>query len=104
MDAWREIYEQRLEALGYVPETLCELCGNACGGCRWSRAGVQKPVDGWEAVRRDIPVQDGETVRLEESYVVLACPEYLPEVRWWFYILNWDKELARQLAEETEPL
>lgn len=98
MDAWKQIYEKRLAAMGYVPRTLCELCGNACGGCRWSKAGVQQPVTGWEALRRDIKME-GEMV---ESYVVLDCPEYKPELRWWLYVINWDKDLARYLATVEE--
>lgn len=98
MDAWKKRYEQRREALGYVPETLCELCGNACGGCRWSRKGEQLPVEGWEAVRRDVIMRGPWGKRVEESYIVLDCPEFEPEVHWWLYIINWDKELARWMA------
>ena len=94
MTDWKKIYRQREAAMGYVPTTLCELCENACGGCRWSQKDVQEPVDGWEAVRRDLP---GEAGRLE-SYVVLECPEYEPETRHWFWIINWDRALAEGLA------
>ena len=99
-DEWKQIYEQRLELLGYIPETLCEICGRACGRCLWSAAGL--PVPGWEAVRRDIFMTDEQGGHMTESYVVLECPAYAPEPQWWFYTLNWDKELARHMAQLSE--
>lgn len=96
MADWKEIYEQRKQVLGYVPETLCELCDRACGHCLWSAAGM--PVPGWEAVRRDIMMTDNQDGHMVESYVVLGCPAYKPEKHWWLYVLNWDKELARYMA------
>lgn len=100
MADWLEVYQSRAEILGYVPETLCELCGRACGRCRWSRKDVQLPVKGWVAVRRDVPMTDSQgKVHWEESYVVLECPEYELELRHWWYYLNFDRELARHLAE-----
>ena len=59
-------------APGFVPTTLCDLCDNACGHCNWSRAGVQQPVDGWTAIRRDLAGINSIIV----SYVVLSCPEF----------------------------
>lgn len=94
MTDWKKIYRQREAALGYVPTTLCELCANACGGCRWSRKDVQEPVPGWEAARRDLP-WDG---RMLESYVVLDCPEFVGETRHWFWLINWDRTMAEGLA------
>ena len=98
----KAIYEARLAALGYVPLTLCELCGNACGRCRWSRKDVQKPVEGWEAVRRDVYMTEEEGGHMTESYVVLSCPEFDLEVQHWFWYLNFDRHLARALAESEE--
>ena len=84
-------------------DTLCWFCDKACGGCRWSRKDEQKPVEGWDAVRRDVPMTDnGGGVHWAESYVVLDCPAYRPEPQWWFYALNWDKELARHMAGLSE--
>lgn len=100
MATWREIYDQHMMLLGYVPETLCELCGRACGRCLWSAVGL--PVPGWEAVRRDIRMTEEEGWHMAESYVVLDCPAYRPEPQWWFYALNWDKELARHMAGLSE--
>lgn len=65
-------------ALDYTPSTLCEICGNACGHCSWSQKNVQKPVEGWEAIRNDI-MPHGKGAEQVESYVVLSCPEYEPD-------------------------
>ena len=100
MADWIELYRSREAVLGYVPMTLCELCGKACGGCRWSRKDEQKPVEGWDAVRRDVPMTDnGGGVHWVESYVVLECPEFEMEMHHWWYYLNFDRELARRMAE-----
>lgn len=53
----------------YQPITLCELCTKACGRCSWSEYGVQLPVEGWTAIRRDL-------TDAGESYLVMACPEF----------------------------
>lgn len=67
----------------YTPSTLCEICQNACGGCAWSKYGEQKPVEGWEAIRNDLYVNHGTVTApisfIQESYVVLACPEFEPD-------------------------
>ena len=100
MTNWLELCRRREEILGCVPDTLCELCEKACGRCRWSEKDVQLPVDGWEAVRRDVPMTDNTGgVHMEESYIVLDCPEFQVEWRHWWYYLNFDKVLARNLAE-----
>ena len=64
--------------------TLCWTCGRACGGangCSWSRE--YKPVEGWDAERRDVAVWRGESGRqyteYSESYYVKRCPEYVPD-------------------------
>lgn len=62
----------------YTPSTLCEVCENACGGCSWSEKNVQKPVEGWEAVRNDI-FYHGTKSEFIESYIVLSCPKYKPD-------------------------
>ena len=66
------------EKRNYKPLTLCELCTKACGDCSWSEKNVQRPVEGWAAIRRDLD-------RIE-SYVVLDCPEFeLEERHAWAY-------------------
>ena len=61
--------------------TLCWSCDKATGGCSWSKQ--FKPVPGWDAVRNDVLVQYGSgehSKRLyDESYVVKACPEFVPD-------------------------
>ena len=60
------------------PQTLCWDCENACGGCSWSRPGMAaEPVKGWTATRNDI--KNGSKA---ESYIVHACPEFVPDRRW----------------------
>ena len=65
--------------------TICWACGNAVPdaegerGCPWSREG--RPVEGWEAERRDIRIQPrrpGEERRAVESYQVITCPVFVP--------------------------
>jgi len=87
----------------YVPHTLCEVCANACGGCSWSEKNIQTPVEGWEAVRNDISVNDKTKGSYREgiceSYVVLACPQFeLEEQHRWAYE-RFDPEKARRHAE-----
>lgn len=64
-----------------TPATLCWDCKNAVAtadrkhGCSWSR--WFRPVDGWEAVRKDVRVISGGTQeRLSESYIVKKCPQF----------------------------
>ena len=67
----------------YTVSTLCEICQNACGGCSWSERGVQKPVEGWDAIRNDLYVNHGTVGKpisfLDESYIVLDCPQCVPD-------------------------
>ena len=49
-------------------ESLCFLCGNACGGCSWSRDFT--PVEGWDA-----EPTIGKSHHTK-SWFVKACPEY----------------------------
>lgn len=71
---------------GYCPQTLCEVCDNALGGCSWSEKDKQQPVPGWTAVRKDIIVGDGKSRHLTESYAVFKCPEFkLEEHNRWAY-------------------
>ena len=73
----------------YRPATLCEVCNNACGGCVWSKHGVQKPVPGWDAIRRDLSDSG-------ESYIVLDCPKFeLEEHNRWAYE-KFDREKIRE--------
>ena len=45
--------------------TLCWVCQNCFGGCSWSSEYI--PVEGWKAKTTTA------------SYLVLSCPEFLPE-------------------------
>lgn len=85
-------------AVDFVPTTLCDMCGNACGHCRWSRKGVQKPVEGWDAVRRDIPVMAEGELKWVESYVVIDCPQFQLEDRCWAYYRMFDRDRIREGA------
>lgn len=70
----------------YCPQTLCEVCGNALGSCSWSEKDNQRPVPGWEAIRKDIIVGDGNSRTLTESYTVFKCPQFkLEEHNRWAY-------------------
>lgn len=82
----------------FTPTTLCDLCSNACGHCRWSKKGVQQPVPGWDAVRRDVPMQHTLSTEWVESYVVLDCPEFRLEERSRVY---WDRFDAQGLREKA---
>lgn len=53
--------------------SLCWYCRNAYGSCAWSRDGV--PVEGWEAVRSDLPPQMKHGTPLM-SFFVLRCPGF----------------------------
>ena len=83
----------------YKPRTLCEVCENACGGCSWSEAGVQKPVEGWDAVQNDLwlgdPSVTGRFEHYQESYVVLHCPEFKLEERNRWAFERFDPEAVR---------
>lgn len=57
--------------------TLCWFCRRACGGCSWSQDFT--PVAGWDAVPTKIKTQRDATTGefiLDDSFLVLACPEY----------------------------
>ena len=56
------------------PQTLCWDCARATGGCSWSEYPTQTPVEGWEAIRRDIQNRGSEDV---ESYIVKECPLFI---------------------------
>lgn len=66
-------------------QTLCWRCANAVPdregecGCTWSRSGV--PVSGWEAVRRDIRLGVLAEGRKSESYRVVKCPRFVPDLQ-----------------------
>lgn len=91
------------EARTYRPATLCEVCERACGRCCWSAFGVQQPVPGWDAVRRDILGTDtrGRTGpgAYVESYVVLYCPEFaLEEKNRWAYERFRPEDVRREVS------
>lgn len=53
---------------------LCETCGRACGGCRWSDELL--PVDGWDAEPSKIYINKRKPI---DSFYVKSCPEYRPD-------------------------
>ena len=92
-----------LEKKHYRPQTLCELCDNACGGCSWSEYGVQQPVKGWDAIRVDLmynnQVYSGfRKIFFSESYIVLSCPQFKLEERSAWAFANFDPEKIRRRA------
>ena len=58
--------------------SLCWCCENAYNGCAWSRDG--ESVEGWEAVRNDLPPQTKGCPPVK-SFCVLQCPEFVLEKR-----------------------
>lgn len=81
---------------GYCPQTLCEVCDNALGGCSWSEKDKQQPIPGWTAVRKDIIVGDGKSRHLTESYAVFECPQFkLEEHNRWAYD-RFQKKMKRE--------
>ena len=91
----------------YTPRTLCEVCKNAYGDCPWSKKGVQKPVDGWDAIRNDLTTfvrrRDGKNVgNTMESYIVLDCPLFdLEERHRWAYE-KFDRDAIREKYGKME--
>lgn len=83
--------------------TLCDYCANACGGCRWSQKGIQRPVPGWDAVRRDICLTEDRPSPPVESYVVIHCPEFQAEYHREaeYRQVNWE-EVRRRARERTQ--
>lgn len=79
----------------YRPATLCEVCDKACGGCSWSKKGVQKPVAGWDAIRNDL--RDAG-----ESYIVLSCPEFVVEEKNRWAYEKFDPEAIREQYEKGD--
>ena len=53
---------------------LCETCGRACGGCKWSDELL--PVDGWSAEPSKIYINKRKPI---DSFYVKSCPEYRPD-------------------------
>lgn len=96
----------RLEKSGGLPPdsgqalTLCDVCAKAAGGmggCNWSRKGEQRPVPGWEAVRRDIPSGVYNEL-MAVSYVVLRCPAFVADKHRQTEFRQFDPERARRRA------
>lgn len=79
-----------------VVTTLCDICENATGFCRWSQKGVQKPVHGWTATR-----QDGDT-----GWTVLDCPEKRIPERYRLYYEQFLSEqgISRKAKSEIQRL
>lgn len=56
-----------------MADTICWYCRRACVSCR-------KPVPGWTAIRNDVTsYQDRQAIKIE-SYIVLACPNFEPDL------------------------
>ena len=85
-------------------KTLCEVCGNACGGCEWTEFWTRRPVPGWDAVRRDVKnrhMWNGKvTYHYTESYVVLHCPKFRMEERWTEWFEAFDPEKRRKALKK----
>lgn len=58
--------------------SLCWCCQNAYGNCAWSRDGAC--VEGWQAVRCDLPPQTKRGIPLK-SFFVLQCPAFVLDGR-----------------------
>lgn len=85
----------------YRMRTLCEVCANAYGGCSWSKRGVQQPVEGWGAIRRDLTTFAGKysktpVANAPESYMVLDCPLFELEERHRWAYEKFDREEIRK--------
>lgn len=58
--------------------TLCWLCQNArADRCTWFIDFT--PVDGWNAIPTTLNVHDGNSIRIESSFIVIKCPKFTPE-------------------------
>ena len=92
---------------GQCIKTLCDVCENACGGCEWSEKWVQKPIPGWDAVRRDVPTEIAwngkKRHKMDESYTVLHCPKFVLEEKWASWYEKWDPEKRRRELECGAP-
>lgn len=58
--------------------SLCWCCRNVYDSCAWSRDG--EPVEGWKAVRCDLPPQTKRSAPVK-SFFVLQCPAFVPDGR-----------------------
>lgn len=59
-------------------QTLCWRCKNTNRfKCTWFDPKNPRPVEGWEAIQRDLYVD----TRRVESYFVVSCPNFDPEER-----------------------
>ena len=75
-------YGHRFEySSGIISTSLCWECANAYGGCSWT--GIDEtgkvmfqPVEGWDAVETTISLGGR---RMDKSYKVISCPEFLRE-------------------------
>ena len=67
------------------PQTLCWRCQKATGHCSWSGIDARdldkpvkfQPVSGWDAIKTRLECGRRDT----SSYLVLACPEFVPDER-----------------------
>ena len=78
--------------------TICWDCKNAIGNCSWSDHWEHKPVKGWVAERSDLVNTEGGAV---ESYIVISCPEFVPDEPRQTQKLCLSCEFARQRFKES---
>lgn len=65
------------------PQTLCWRCQKATGHCSWSEIDTTdadrpvkfKPVLGWDAIKTQLECGRRNT----SSYLILSCPEFVPD-------------------------
>lgn len=56
-------------------DTLCWSCARpGTSTCAWDCSKATEPVEGWEAEKRQIKINDG----VVETYCVISCPEFIP--------------------------
>jgi len=67
-----------------MKSTICWKCIKAYGGCKWSDN--LKPVKGWNVKKTST------------SYIVLSCPEFKPDLRFYSYKRLTYKEISSLLG------
>lgn len=60
-----------------MSDTLCWSCANACGGCDWSKYKVWKPEP--TTLKTYTTIKVVAVNRHIDSYIVRACPQYIPD-------------------------
>lgn len=71
-ERWRAEHGQSKDMVRQ--DTLCWMCEKACTkDCAWARS--FDPVEGWVAIETVVAASN----RLLQSYLVLDCPEFVPD-------------------------